>query len=30
MMFGVTTVIFIAILLINLYYYDRKNASNLC
>ena len=29
-MFAVTTAIFIAILLINIYYYDRKDAPDLC
>lgn len=29
-MFAVSTIIFVAILLINVYYYDRKNAPNLC
>lgn len=29
-MFAVSTIIFIAIFVINLYYYDRKNAPNLC
>ena len=29
-MFAISTVIFIAILAINVYYYDRKNAPDLC
>lgn len=29
-MFGVSTLIFVAILAINIYYYDRKNAPDLC
>lgn len=29
-MFGSSTLIFLAILLINIYYYDRKNAPDLC
>ena len=29
-MFGISTLIFVAILAINVYYYDRKNAPDLC